>query len=230
MRGDVDLQTCRVKHELRFGSSVFAGMPSSGAYASLPIRSIESTRVTRLSSPSAVRLGMPPWPTRCASVPSQNASGHRSNPDAVGLSWCRDGSGEASLVRCSAQSSGSRVSAISLAAVSSGGCWPFRMAVTMSGARKVSRMGRGQALALRIDRKAGQEARLSSAGSGLSVHPIGAEDLLHLLPQPLIDEGRGLAGISTALVHERAAGRGGSAAADRARQMMVWTATGGMAL
>ena len=47
-----------------------------------------------------------------------------------------------SAVRCSSQSRGRRVSRRSLAAVRSGGCRPSRIALVMSGARKVKRIGR----------------------------------------------------------------------------------------
>ena len=40
--------------------------------------------------------------------------------------------------RCATQSRGRRVSSISRLAVSCGGCFPFRIAVTISGARKAS--------------------------------------------------------------------------------------------
>lgn len=50
--------------------------------------------------------------------------------------------GNPSAARCADHSSGSRVSAMSALAVSSGGCRPSRIAATMSGARPVKRRSR----------------------------------------------------------------------------------------
>ena len=69
---------------------------------------------------------------------SNRAGDHLVNIDLAGLLAQK----KPNAVRCSAQMSGMRVSVISLLAVSAMGWRPFRIAMTISGARKFNRISR----------------------------------------------------------------------------------------
>jgi hypothetical protein len=134
--------------DLEFSDGVFRGAGVSEHHFDCVVgRAVTSTRSERAFLKHRTRAGLASSGTTQPTRGRFQGLRNRSFRCAVAREQRRSQgttafAGNPSAARCADHSSGSRVSAMTALAVSSGGCRPSRIAATMSGARPVKRRSR----------------------------------------------------------------------------------------